>query len=288
MNLTCDEVRDLAAAFVLDALEQDASDAVRAHLASCEDPHAEIAELASVVPALLEAVPTVEPPAELKDRIIAAAAEDLRSGRVATGPEPVTPPVAATPPTSIVPATRTGLPTVPSRPTVADRPAPAPRSPRPAMSWALGIAAVLTIALLGGWNLLLQGELGAARIYEQQVAAVLDVAGQPGSLTAVLTAEGGDGPAGLAAVSSDGAVSLAMRKLAPTTGDEVYEAWVIGGDGVPVPLGSFEVGASGVAYFEGRGLPTEAGIILALTREPGPGATVPSSAPVAAGTATAG
>ncbi len=256
MTLTCDEVRDLAAAFVLDALEPDEADAVRAHLASCEDAHVEFAELASVVPALLEAVPTVEPPAELKGRIMAAAAEDVR----------------------VVPA-------VPPRPTLV---VPVPRSSGPAMSWVLGIAAVLAIALLGGWNLLLQGELGAARTYEQRVAAVLDVAGQPGSLTAVLTADGGDGPAGLAAVSSDGAVSLAMRKLAPTTGDEVYEAWVIGGDGVPVPLGDFQVGASGVAFFESRGVPTEAGIVLALTREPGPGATAPSGPPVSAGTATAG
>ena len=193
------------------------------------------------------------------------------------------PTVAAMPPTSIGPMP--AVPSAPSRPTVA---APAPRSSRPAMSWVLGIAAALAIALLGGWNLLLQGELGAARTYEQQVAAVLDVAGQPGSLTAVLTAEDGDGPAGLAAVSSDGAVSLAMRKLAPTTGDEVYEAWIIGGDGVPVPLGSFQVGASGVAFFESRGLPAEAGIVLALTREPGPGATAPSGPPVSAGTATAG
>jgi anti-sigma factor RsiW len=271
VTLTCAEVRDLAAAFVLDALEPDEADAVRAHLASCEDAHAELAELASVVPALLEAVPTVEPPSELRDRIMAAAAEDLRSGRVATVPQPVTPIVVT--------------PTDPSGPAVA---APVARSSGPAMSWVLGIAAVLAIALLGGWNLMLQGELGAARTYEQQVAAVLDVAGRPGSLTAVLTAEGGDGPAGLAAVSGDGAVSLAMRKLAPTTGSEVYEAWVIGGDGVAVPLGSFQVGQSGVAYFEGRGLPTEAGAVLALTREAGPGATAPSGPPVAAGTATAG
>ena len=66
------------------------------------------------------------------------------------------------------------------------------------------------------------------------MAAVLDVAGQPGALTAVLTAEGGGGPTGLAAVSAAGDVTLAMQRLPPTTGTQVYEAWVIGGDGVPV------------------------------------------------------
>ena len=55
------------------------------------------------------------------------------------------------------------------------------------------IAAVLAIALLGGWGLLLQNQLESAQSYEQSVAAVLDVAGQPGSLTAVLTPDGGEG-----------------------------------------------------------------------------------------------
>jgi anti-sigma-K factor RskA len=119
------------------------------------------------------------------------------------------------------------------------------------------------------------------------VAAVLDVAGQPGSLTAILTGEGADAPAGLAAVASDGSVRIAMRDLPATTGNQVYEAWVIGSDGVPVPLGDFKVGATGIAFFEGRGLPTQAGIVLALTLEPGPGATAPSSTPVSVGVATA-
>ena len=149
------------------------------------------------------------------------------------------------------------------------------------------IAAVLAIALLGGWGLLLQNQLESAQSYEQSVAAVLDVAGQPGSLTAVLTPDGGDGPAGLAAIASDGTVSIAMSDLPATSGNQVYEAWVIGSDGVPKPLGGFQVGENGIAYFEGGGLPTEEGIVLALTLEPGPGATAPSSAPVSLGTAVA-
>ena len=57
--LSCEEVRDLAAGFVLDALEPDEMDAVRAHLAECADPHPEIAELASGIPALWETIPLV-------------------------------------------------------------------------------------------------------------------------------------------------------------------------------------------------------------------------------------
>ena len=61
-DLSCDEVRELAASFVLGALEPDQADAVRAHLASCADAHIEMAELGSVLPVLADSVPVVEPP----------------------------------------------------------------------------------------------------------------------------------------------------------------------------------------------------------------------------------
>jgi anti-sigma-K factor RskA len=277
-DLSCDDVRDHAASFVLGALDADEADAVRAHLASCADPHAEMAELGSVLNILAESVPVVEPPAALKERILAAAAADLEArGRgVATSAAPIAPETVVTAP----PAAPTAFPTAAERQQrAADRSGIA--------SWAMRIAAVLAITVLGAWGLLLQNQLDSARSYEQSVAAVLDVAGQPGSLTAVLTPEGGEGPAGLAAVASDGTVRIAMRDLPATTGNQVYEAWVIGSDGVPKPLGGFRVGDAGIAYFEGAGLPTQAGIVLALTLEPGPGATAPSSTPVSLGTAVA-
>jgi anti-sigma-K factor RskA len=277
-DLSCDEVRELAASFVLGALEPDEADAVRAHLASCADAHVEMAELGSVVPVLAESVPVVEPPAALKGRILAAAAAELetRGAGAAASPGSVAPAV----PDAAPSAAPTPFPTADDRQQRAS-------SRSGIATWTMRIAAVLAIALLGGWGLLLQNQLESAQRYEQSVAAVLDVAGQPGSLTAVLTPDGGDGPAGLAAIASDGTVSIAMSDLPATSGDQVYEAWVIGSDGVPKPLGGFQVGATGTAYFEGGGLPTEEGIVLALTLEPGPGATAPSSAPVSLGTAVA-
>jgi anti-sigma-K factor RskA len=148
------------------------------------------------------------------------------------------------------------------------------------------VAAVLAIVALLGWNVLLQVQLGAAQSYEQSVAEVLDVAAQPGSLTAILTADGGSG-SGLAAVSAAGAVTIAMQDLAPTSGNAVYQAWVIGSDGVPVPLGSFKVGNAGTASFTTDGLPTASGIVLALTLEPAPGATTPTMPIISKGVATA-
>jgi anti-sigma factor RsiW len=261
-DLTHDEAMDLAASFVLGALDDDEMAAVRAHLASCPEPHTEFQELAEAVPLIQAGVQRMEPPPTLKDRIMAAAAADLEASRGAAVPAPPTPPApAAAAPVDLRGRRRAGW------------------------SWVLGIAAVLAVALLGAWNLSLQSQLTDAQEYERQVAAVLDAAGRPDALTAVMRSDTGDGPSGLAAVTSDGVMRVAMRDLAPTSGTEVYEAWVITADQPPVPLGAFQVGSTGVGYLEASGLPTEAGIVLALTREPGPGATAPSSTPVSVGTA---
>jgi anti-sigma factor RsiW len=266
--LTCEEVRDLAAPFVLDALEQDDAEAVRTHLATCPEAHEEMTELAGAVPVLAASVAQVEPSPALKGRIMAAAAADFGGARAE--------PLVVAPPAPTAPATLRPI----------DR--PPERSRRSVGSWVLGLAAVLAIALLGGWNLLLQTQLGDARAYEQGVAAVLDVAAQPGAVTAVLSGEGEEAPSGLAAIAADGSVTLAMQRLPATQGEEVYEAWSIVGDAAPMPLGSFRVGGSGVASFEGAGATAQPGVVLALTREHGPGATMPTLPIVSSGAATSG
>ena len=274
----------MAGAFVLGALDAQEEAAVRAHLESCTDPHREIAELGGVLPALAESVPMAEPAAGLKGRIMAAAAADLEarggSARASAGaPVPMRPTVAAAAPaTPATPATPIAFPTVEER--------TARRSGPSSGTWLLRIAAVLAIAVLGGWNLLLQNDLSASRSYEQSVAAVLDTAAQPGSLSAILTADGGTG-SGLAAVDANGTVTMAMRNLAPTSGAAVYEAWVIGSDGVPVPLGGFQVGKDGTGSFRASGVPASSGIVLALTLEGGPGATTPTLPIISKGVASA-
>lgn len=265
-DLTCDDVRDLAGAFVLGALPEPEAAAVRSHLASCSDAHAEIAELGSVLPALDASVPVVEPPAALKGRILAAAAAERAAGAAIGQPAaPTAEPVA--------------FPTADQRAGSASA-----RRGTSTGAWILRIAAVLAIVVLTGWNVLLQGQLGDARRYEQDVAAVLQAARQPGSVAAIMSPDGGTG-SGIAAVTSAGVLSITMHDLAPTSGAQVYEAWVIAADGVPVPLGSFPVGRAGTAFFEGDGLPTGGGIVLALTLEPGPGAATPTEPIISKGTA---
>ena len=271
--LTCDDVRDLAAGFVLDALEPAEAEAVRAHLATCDQPHPEIEELASVLPVLDASVPLVEPPASLKARILTAAAADLAP--------PAAAPIASAVAHPSAPATAPPFPDGPDERAERDRQRTSPTT------WILRIAAVLVIGSLVGWNLLLRTQLDAAEQYQRDVATVVDLASQNGSLTAVLRPDGEPGPSGIAAVSPDGQLAMAMHDLAPTTGGTVYEAWVVGADGVPVPLGSFTVGTGGTGAFQGSGVPADPGIVLGLTHEPGPGATTPTLPMVLSGTATA-
>jgi len=267
MNLTHEQALDLAAGFVLGALDPEEEQAVRDHLASCDLSHDELAELGGVVPYLAEAVDQVEPPASLKGRIIAAAAADLEARRTdVAAPAPSRPAEAGAADREVV-----------AFPTAQERDARRRRTG--VIAWALRIAAVLVIAALGAWNLRLQQDLSATR-------QDLDQALQPTNAVAVLRPEGA-GPGGVALVQADGTVRLEMRNLPPTTGTQVYEAWVIAPGGAPVPIGGFPVGQDGTGSLVARQAGATPGVTLALTREPGPNATAPTLPIVSSGVATA-
>ena len=264
-GLTCAEVADLAPAFVLGALEAAESDAVRRHLAACPEAHPEVAELHSVVPALFEVVEPVAPPAGLKDRILAAAAADIERG---TAPAAEPAPDVRRPRVDEERAPRPGWTSVFRRPVWA----------------AISLAAALAVVALGFWNVQLQNEIAGLTAYRNGVVEILEEAARPGAQLAVLTPPEGAGPTGLAAVGDDGSVALVMRDLAPTAGSQVYEAWLIGADGAPIPVGSFVVDASRTASFSTSSAAVAPGVTVALSLEPQRGATTPTVV-VALGTA---
>lgn len=274
-QMTHEQAIELAAGYVLGALEPAEEAAVRAHLRSCPEPHDEFAELGGVVPYLTEPpdLELVEPPAALGDRIMAAAAADLAERTTGGVPEAVAP-------DQELGSSATALPT--PFPPSTER---AARRGMGAFDWALRIAAVIAIVALGFWNLQLQGQVGAAQEYERAVAAVLDVAAQPGSQTAVLAAQQAGGPRGIAAVAANGSIQLALQDLAPTSGTQVYETWAIVPDQDPIPLGSFTVGPTGTASFTSQPGPAVPGVVVALSREPQAGATTPTEV-VSVGAAT--
>jgi anti-sigma factor RsiW len=285
MNLTHEQALELAAGYVLGALDPEEEQAVREHLASCAESHVEFEELGSVVPYLVESVEPVEPPASLKARVLAAAAADLESRRQAEAPPLAEDRTRATAPTPF--------------PSAEDRTARERRRTSPA-TWLMRLAAVFAITALAGWNVLLQGDLGqvrdqqaalqrdlvAAQEYQAGVAAVLDIANDEGAVATIVQAQDAGFPNGLAAVGADGRVAVVLRDLAPITGTEVYEGWVIIGENAPVPIGSFTPTANGTATFVSDPTTAQPGVVLAFTKEPGPGATTPTAPILSIGATT--
>ena len=61
---------------------------------------------------------------------------------------------------------------------------------------------------------------------------------------------------------------------------------MIAGQNPPVPIGSFTVGSDGTGYLAAGGAPAGAGVTVALTLEPGPGAKTPTPPIISAGVAS--
>jgi len=270
--LTCDEVRDLAPLFVLDALEPDEMAAIREHLADCPDAHLELLELGEAGTALLETVEPAEPPARLKASLLAAAEADLAEGRHPSSAGAIAPIDAVLPPAS---------PAVVDSSNVVDlADARSRRGSR--IGWLVAVAAVIAVLVVGASNLALRRDLDAAQAYQDGVNQALDLAAKPGSTTALLSSEDGT-VSGFAVVGADGTVRMTMKGLPATTGSQVYTTWAIVGDEAPVALGDFTVGADGVATATVTSPTTAPGATLALTLEPNAGNTAPQGPVVAAG-----
>jgi anti-sigma factor RsiW len=271
-GMSCTDVADLAAGFVLGALEPAEMETVRAHLAACPEPHPEFAELGAVIPALLASVEPVEPRAALRDRVMAAAradttrAVDIVAAASARAPEPA----------RLEERTRR---------LTFDR-VFGFRQP----VWAgLGVAAVVAIAVLGASNLQLRSERDQLATYERTVADVMAAVTKPDTQLAVLAdSPGGPQANGLAAVSSTGEIRLAINGLTPTAGSQVYEAWYIPNGGAPLPIDGFTVGSTGTGTVSTSWTPpsgSSLGGVVAITLEPGAGATTPTLPIVASGAA---
>jgi hypothetical protein len=307
-RLTCDEVRDLASGFVLGALEPVQMHDVRDHLGTCPEPHPEMDELGGVSAYLTESVEPIEPPAELRGRILGAIDAEVRAARrteaaadrliTSLGAGSVRPGAAPPGVGAAAPGVGTGAPGVVGGPTPAATVPPAPGAPidlaaerrgrRSALRWIAAIAAVLVIVALGAWNIGLNQQLSTAQQQQAAVDRVLAIAQQPGGQAAVLANGPAGGPAGLAAIAPDGSFALALHGLPATSGSQVYEAWVIAPSGSPVPVGSFAVGSDGIGALSVVQVPTGAGLTVGLTREAHSGVPTPTLPMVVSGVTAGG
>jgi anti-sigma-K factor RskA len=81
--MTHDELRDLSGGYALGALSEAEQRAFEAHLQTCADCAAEVREFAAVAAGLPYAVPQVEPPPALRERVLQGVAADGRPAAAA-------------------------------------------------------------------------------------------------------------------------------------------------------------------------------------------------------------
>ena len=214
----CADVDALAGALALDAVDADEMRAAREHLATCQEPHAELRSLLGADAALAASLEPIQPSAGLRDRLMATVAEVPQDR--AESAAPAAPPVRADGPR---PARRGWLDWL------------SPNVARP-----LAVVAVVALIAVGVW-----GFSQASQLDEQQQAlrAVADAiaAGEP--------AHPVDGTAGRGYVvdTAGTGASFVVTDAGALDANQLYVLWLIGPDGTPVDVGAFEPGDNGVA-----------------------------------------
>jgi len=231
--------RDLLGAFALGAVDAEEAASVRAHLATCAECQAEMAELWLAVDSLPGLVEPMAPPPALRDRIAAAIAAEAASAA------PVPPTPSATPALEPVPII-----------------APTPPVPEPirkpasfwsrATPWAAAILLLLSAGLLV-WNLRLREQIQQATAPVTETIALAPTDAAPGAHGEVTY------------LPQDDLFILDVRDLPPLEPDQVYEVWLIGAEG-PEPAGVFDQPTDQHAVVADRSQYET----LAITAEPGP------------------
>jgi anti-sigma-K factor RskA len=248
------EYEELAAGYVLGALEPDDEHVFQRHLDGCAVCEANVRELEAVVGQLAYTVPPVEPP----DTLWAGIRREIRP-EAARAPVPVTPPAA-----------RAGGRRLRLLPRLA------------------AAAAILLVVGLSLWNVSLRDENAA---YRDRVAALeraTELANDPNASLVAL--EGAGGPSGaqatvIASSRQDRGVLL-IENLPPLQRDRVYELW-------GVPGGKFADAQKALVFVPLRRqgtqtlefeVPIQPGTVFAITDEPGPdGSEKPTTDPLLAG-----
>jgi anti-sigma-K factor RskA len=239
---------DMAAAYVLDALSFEELEEFEAHLAGCQQCQAEVAELRQVVDVLPLAVEPIEPPASLRDRILAAAEfgpdERPRLGLVPGGKQ-----------TSAAGTSRRHrLPTA-----------------------LLAAAAAVVIAGLGIRDLELQNTQTPQQSLQAEVTAALANGATASPVGGTATAP----RATASLIQASHRAYLVVRGLHPSPTNKVYQVWYVHGTAVKsAGVFTYSHGSEIIP------LPRASGNdVTAVTMEPGPrGSKLPTGPKVLVGT----
>ena len=282
MTMTCDRVRELASGYVLGALDTDEMLDVADHLDSCRLGHPEIDEFGGVVPYLAASLEPVEPPAWLRESVIAAARADLVARRRVGKPSErrIVEPVAL--PTAVPSAAGRGA-VAPAGQLLSIAVARKSRRRRIA-TWTMRVAAAVAILVLTGTGIVVQGNLAKA-LKAQSVDANLSYAlTQNDTLKAVMSPTGDSKASGIAALRPTGHLILRLYGLTPTKNDQVYMVWLTTDKSGPTKVGSFTVDDTGVGYLEVDNAPTSASLWLYVSKEANDKVAQPAGPIVVSGT----
>jgi hypothetical protein len=263
------EFEELAAGYVLGALEPDDEHAFQRHLEGCPTCQANLRELEAVVGELAYTVPPVDPP----DTVWAGIRRQIK-------PEAARPGAVQVPPPAGAPGAPEGY--------GAPGSAPGGRGLRllPVLAAA---AAILVVVVLSLWNLNLRDENA---VYRDRLAALERTTQLANDPTASLVAldDNPDAPPGaratvIASTREDRGVLL-VQDLPPLQRGRVYELW-------GVPEGDFARAQKAVVFVPLRRtgtqtlqfeVPIQPGTVFAITDEPGPdGSQKPTTQPLLTG-----
>ncbi len=265
--MDCSEVEELSGAIALRALPPGEALQVEEHLASCQQDHSSLLTLGQVASLLPFAVEEIEPPARLKQNLLAAALSDAAAAGGAA------PRLAVVPAADEHPA-ETDAGTAP-RPMVT-LPVRGRRLWQQPGVWAAA-AAILVAIGLGAWNFSLQQRLNnrdAANARQAQALTTLAAAAR------VVPLSGSGGLQLAFAAAPNGTGSLVLSNVPAAPAGKVYQAWFIR-DGKPVSAGVFNGAGVAVVPLQGSAAGAQT---VAVTLEPLGGSLLPTGQPIEAAT----
>lgn len=240
-----EEIEELLGAYALDAVEPEERDLIQSHLEGCATCTATLSRLRKASDAMPLAVDTVEPPARLRESILAAAASSSRADRAPTKPLRVRP---------LRSPLRRGW-----------------QAPRRLTA---GIAAAAVVAFALGAGIGLGVGRSLSPVPQGSIAAHYQLTGS-GQMA------GASGQ--VYELRSQGLTFVEFSNLPALQTDRVYELWLIPSKGNPIPAGVFMPDQNGshvvLLARDLQGLTA-----LAVTVEAAPeGASAPSQQPQLAG-----
>lgn len=242
-----------AAAFALQALDPGDEATMREHLATCPSCRATVADAEIVAAALAGAVDQVEPPARLRENILAEAARTAQAPRTGAAPAPGAVGAAGT----AAVHRRGGQDGAGARAAGSGRARTGPGGPgrggagtsgpgrrrRRLVAAVLALVAVAGVAGLGAYTVRLEQERDAQVAQTQALVDVLMQLDRPGTSHATLSTSEGRPVAAVVATPAERMVMAAgLPRNDPST--HVYVVWGVS-TAEPRPIGTFDVDPAG-------------------------------------------